>query len=84
MDSEPSKHSLIRGASNSVQCANLVEQIHSCLYEAHTFVWFSRVPTKSNPADAPSRFAPQETIEMFNSKLVPTIFKRELKATYMQ
>lgn len=73
IDSEPVKHSLIRGTSKAPICARIIRIIHSKLYELKCFSWFTRVPTKSNPADAPSRFSIQETVSCFNSTVVTPV-----------
>ena len=55
IDSEPSKFSLIRGTSESQTCADIVSAV--AMFDSLNFVWswYSRVPTWSNIADAPSR-----------------------------
>ena len=55
VDSEPAKHCLIRGTSNVSTCADIVKLIYHEVDLLKMFPWFSRVPSKSNPADAPSR-----------------------------
>ena len=70
VDSDPAKFSLIRGTSNSLACADIVKRTHMLLSDWHIHVWVTRVPTKSNPADAPSRGKPQEAVEAFGSELV--------------
>lgn len=55
LDSNPSKFALIKGTSESVSCENIVR---ACALEDarhFTWNWFTRVPTKSNIADGPSR-----------------------------
>jgi hypothetical protein len=55
VDSNPAKFSLIRGTSESCPCEDIVRSI--CLFDCQsvTWPWYSRVPTKSNIADGPSR-----------------------------
>jgi hypothetical protein len=70
VDSDPAKFSLIRGTSNSLACADIVKRIHMLISDWRIHVWVTRVPTKSNPADDPSRGDPQATVNNFGSQLV--------------
>lgn len=55
IDSEPSLFALIRGTSETDSCARIVHACHK-LIEAHQlFLWIIKIPSKSNPADEPSR-----------------------------
>jgi hypothetical protein len=47
--------SISQGASDTLPCHNIVRSIsmHDSLHEV--WPWYSRVPSKSNPADGPSR-----------------------------
>jgi hypothetical protein len=70
VDSDPAKFSLIRGTSQSHACACVCRRIHLLISEWSMHVWFTRVPTKSNPADDPSRGHPEITVQTFRSELV--------------
>ena len=50
IDSEPAMHCLLRGTSQVDPCAELVAQFHFWLASITTFVWFVRIPAKSNSA----------------------------------
>lgn len=67
IDSEPAKHSLIRGMSNTVSCSNIVRAFYTELDLLKSFVWFTRVPSISNPADAPSRLDIQSVVTDFGA-----------------
>ena len=55
VDSEPAKFSLIRGMSDTITCNHIVQACNHLTVELQCNEWFSRVPSKSNPADDPSR-----------------------------
>ena len=61
LDSEPAKFSFIRGVSDTVSCDLIVQAVHSEESQLQTYSWYTRVPTKSNPADDPSRLLIEET-----------------------
>jgi hypothetical protein len=55
IDSEPAFFAILRGTSDVDPCAEIVHAIHRLLYSLNCFPWFVRIPSKSNPADLPSR-----------------------------
>ena len=55
MDSEPAKYSMIRGLSDVHSCNSIVQANNHLTVELQCVEWYSRVPSKSNPADDPSR-----------------------------
>ena len=55
IDNEGAKCSLINGGSGTDVANRIVSVIDECFSDAATRVWFERVASKSNPADAPSR-----------------------------
>jgi hypothetical protein len=55
IDSEPAFFSILRGTSDIDPCAEIVHSIHRLMYSVNCFSWFVRIPSKSNPADLPSR-----------------------------
>eukprot|EP00971_Amphidinium_carterae_P279237 5543137-Amphidinium_carterae.1 len=56
IDNEGARISLIRGSSNSPSCAELLRLFFEEELSLPSMSWYARVPSKSNPADAPSRF----------------------------
>ena len=55
VDNEGSKYSLVRGYSDSPSISFLCGLADAVLDEHRILAWFSRVPSCSNIADAPSR-----------------------------
>jgi hypothetical protein len=74
VDSDPAKFSIIRGTSESISCANIVRNIHMVISSESLHVWVTRVPTKSNPADDPSRGRPEQTVKLFGSEIINPIW----------
>ena len=54
-DNSSVKEALVTGSSKSLASRDLLVLIASILVELHVRLWIARVPSKSNPADAPSR-----------------------------
>ena len=55
IDSEAAKHSLIRGTCQQREAQFLVSAILHLETQLCLRPWYSRIPSESNPADAPSR-----------------------------
>ena len=70
VDSEPTMFSFIRGTANSEVCAEIVRQFFILQAKCQCFQWFARVPTKSNPADMPSRLMIHEAAVAYNATVV--------------
>ena len=58
VDNEGAKFSLLKGVSDNTVVDFLVERFAELEAKANLFLWISRVPSKSNIADEPSRGAP--------------------------
>ena len=56
VDNEAARHCLIKGVSGSKSMQRLCRAFYDLEALHPTFSWFERVPSYSNPADAPSRF----------------------------
>ena len=69
IDSEPSLFSLIRGTSQVASCAGIVRACHAVIEKYQLFVWFVRIPSKSNPADGPSRLMLEKASKQFNATI---------------
>ncbi len=65
VDNEAARVSLIKGSSSNVHSDRLVWIFHDFDVECQSHVWFARVPSVSNPADAPSRLDFQENERLF-------------------
>ena len=55
VDNGAAKAALVKGSTTSSASAELVTEFWSLAAAESVWVWVDRVPTKSNPADAPSR-----------------------------
>ena len=65
VDSNPAKFALIRGTSDSKACENIIRCISIIDAGSVIWNWYSRVPSKSNLADDPSRLIFPESIGDF-------------------
>jgi hypothetical protein len=70
LDNDAARDSLIRGFSDSNSCLSMIYRFYKCEREDPGYVWFSRVPSHSNIADAPSRGLASETAKAFGAALV--------------
>ena len=55
IDNDSARQALIKGWSPSVSSSHIVQLMVDAEVGSQTWTWYSRVPTKSNPADDPSR-----------------------------
>ena len=69
IDSEPALFSMIRGASQVYTCSEIVKLCHDIIEKYQLFVWFVRIPSKSNPADGPSRLLLKEASLQFDARI---------------
>ena len=73
VDNDPTRLALIKGRSPS-QAMNEMAQLFLRLeLESPSYICIERVPSFSNPADAPSRGCPHETSELRESKLIGAV-----------
>ena len=68
--SEPAKFSLIRGMSDTPTCNSIVQASNHLTVELQCNEWFSRVPSKSNPADDPSRLVFDQVVAELGLEVV--------------
>ena len=57
VDNNGARAGLVKGISRAKESAQLVEDFWRLVAKLGAFVWVERVPSRSNPADAPSRGA---------------------------
>lgn len=69
LDSEPAKFCCIKGSSDSESCSNIVRSIHMEDAKLCPNVWYTRVPSYSNPIDAGSRLDFNLMAELFPSAI---------------
>ena len=62
IDSDPARHSLIKGDAYPSSNAAIVAAVLELEYANSLALWFSRVPSFSNPADGPSRLPTGEPL----------------------
>jgi hypothetical protein len=78
-DSNPAKFCVIKGASTSQACTNIVRSIHGLNTQIQSKDWYTRVPTKSNPADSISRLDFNEAKNVYRAIQVEPIQPTSLK-----
>ena len=71
IDNEAARVSLIKGSSSNVHSDRLVWIFHDYDVECQSRVWIARVPSSSNPADAPSRQDFQVNEVLFRCHTIP-------------
>jgi hypothetical protein len=69
VDNEPAKDALIHGISSSASSSQLVASARLICAEAGLGVWYARVPSPSNIADAPSRGSCSELVALGFSRV---------------
>jgi hypothetical protein len=66
-DNEVIRAGLIKGHSANLSTYDILNAIGAEDYKADAVQWVARVPSASNPADAPSRMSRAEVIEQFGA-----------------
>jgi hypothetical protein len=79
VDSNPAKYSLIRGISESLACSNIIRAISIHDAASMTWAWYSRVPTRSNVADGPSRLRFPDQVGNFRVQICEAPQPKSLK-----
>ena len=72
IDNDGARHGLIKGHSDSFSSELMIRQLVEIEMRSQSWVWYSRVPSQSNPADGPSRLRLLPHEENLFSKLVDT------------
>ena len=76
VDNDSAKEALVRGYSPSVASFNLLITNAEVDVETRCLAWYTRVPSKSNPADDPSRMEFDRPRKFFGAKLVESVFPK--------
>ena len=71
IDNDAARFSLIRGLSDSDASLSIVYLFFELEGQNASYLWFARVASHSNIADAPSRGNVQDAVRDFNARLVP-------------
>jgi hypothetical protein len=74
VDNDSAKEALVRGYSPSIASFNLIISNAELDVDSRCLAWYTRVPTKSNPADDPSRLEFEQPRKLFGAKLVDPVF----------
>ena len=80
LDNEAAKGALIKGATDAGSGAKLVQAFVVSEMKLQLKVWFSRVPTSSNIADAPSRMSFDEFFNVRRQRIDWELLFRKLEA----
>ncbi len=72
VDNEAARANLISMTSPVTVQANLLRKLYRFCSNASLFLWTSRVPSLSNPADAPSRFETESLLESGFTRVHPS------------
>lgn len=84
-DNEAARFALIKGQSGSLLMNQLVREFFHIDGRFPSFGWVERVPSFSNPADAPSRFEPESSKDLCgNAEVCDFIQPEELLSRLMQ
>ena len=70
VDSEPAKFAFIKGYSDVCTCNAIVQVNNHLTVELQSFEWYSRIPSKSNPADDPSRLVFDQVVARLGLEVV--------------
>jgi hypothetical protein len=73
VDNDSAKEALVRNYSPSLPSFELLVANATIDLELELLTWYTRVPSPSNPGDAPSRLKDGETEEMFGAKAVEPV-----------
>lgn len=85
VDNEAARFSLIKGQSGSELMNQLVREFFHVDGEFPSFSWIERIPSFSNPADAPSRFEPEASRDLFGAaEICDFIQPKELLSRLVQ
>ena len=67
MDSNSARGGILKGRSSSPTMDDLVKAFYAAEVLSPAFWWVERVPSKSNPADEPSRSLGREAADLWNA-----------------
>ena len=70
IDNEAARFSLIKLNTPSVASIKLIHLYYNLEAESPSYTWFARVPSKSNPADWPSRGEAELAVQAFNATMI--------------
>ena len=77
MDNNAIRDAVSKATSRSLEVLVLLSELHRLWAQAQCLCWVSRVPTKSNVGDYPSRQLPQESAKIINGVHLPDLLPSE-------
>ena len=73
VDNEAARYSLIKGVSGKSSMQVLTSSFHAVDLQTPCFHWIERVPSKSNPADLPTRGKTDELLKLTGATYAGTL-----------
>ncbi|CAL1173405.1 unnamed protein product [Cladocopium goreaui] len=73
VDNNAIRDSVAKGTSKSLSVLVLLSELHRLWNELQCLCWISRVPTKSNIGDLPSRQQPEEAARIIGGQTIPPV-----------
>ena len=70
VDNNSARGGVLKGRSSSLTMDDLVKAFYAVEVQHPSFWWVERVPSKSNPADEPSRFQGRAAARFWNATFV--------------
>ena len=83
VDNNSARGGVVKGRSNSPTMDDLVKAFFSVEVHLPSFWWIERVPSKSNPADEPSRFEGEAAALRWSAKFIPEFSCQPLVANWL-
>ena len=74
IDNDSARHALIKASSTSEASNRILQFVTAVDVETHTWAWYTRVPSASNPADDPSRGILVPSVSNSFAQVVPIPF----------
>lgn len=77
VDNNSVRDMLSKGSSPMIQLFTMLLEVGRLIHQSHTMVWYSRVPSKSNVADFPSRQQPEQAAQLIGGVVGPKLSLKE-------
>ena len=83
VDNNSARGGVVKGRSNSPTMDDLIKAFYSIEVHLPSFWWVERVPSKSNPADEPSRFEGQQAAKQWAAHFISGFECQSLVADWL-
>lgn len=83
VDNNSARGGVVKGRSNSPTMDDLIKAFFSIQVHLPSFWWIERVPSKSNPADEPSRFEGRTAAARWSAYFLPGFSCQPLVASWL-